>query len=247
MGREAAFQIGDMFGGIGEIWLIARRRERLEELEGRVPAKIRCMDMDVTDKEDMEKLAGILAAEKPDVKILVNAAGFGKIGRVGEVDPESERGMIRLNCEALCAVTRLVLPYMSDNSRILQFASAAAFLPQPKFAVYAATKSFVLSYSRALGAELRSRRIYVTAVCPGPVKTEFFDIAETTGEIPIYKKFVMADARKVVRRALRDSCMGKSVSVYGVTMKVLHVLGKAVPHPWILELMVIMDRELSGK
>lgn len=246
MGREAAVQIGDEFAGIEQIWLIARRRERLEELEGRFPAGIRCFAIDVTDRGDLERFAGVLAEEKPDVKILVNAAGFGKIGKVGEVDTESERGMIRLNCEALCAVTHAVLPYMSDNSRILQFASAAAFLPQPKFAVYAATKSFVLSYSRALGAELRRRRIYVTAVCPGPVKTEFFDIAETTGEIPVYKKLVMADPKKVVRKAIRDSCMGKSVSVYGMTMKAFYILCKAVPHPWILELMTAMDRELLG-
>lgn len=247
MGREAAFQIGDQFGGIEEIWLIARRKDRLEELQGRFPAGVRCFAMDVTSAEAQGKLAEVLSREKPDVKILVNAAGFGKIGRAEELDPESERGMIRLNCEALCAMTRLVLPYMSDNSRILQFASAASFLPQPKFAVYAATKSFVLSYSRALGAELKGRRIYVTAVCPGPVKTEFFDIAENGGQIPVYKKLVMADPGKVVRKALRDSCMGKSMSVYGITMQAFGILCKTVPHPWILKLMAAMDRELSGR
>ena len=113
---------------------------------------------------------------------------------------DEETGMIDVNCRALTAVTRLVLPYMSENSRILQFASAAAFLPQPRFAVYAATKAFVLSYSRALAMELKPRQICVTAVCPGPVKTEFFDIAETTGEIPLYKRLVMADPKKVVKR-----------------------------------------------
>lgn len=247
MGREAAFQIGDRFGGIEEIWLIARRKERLEELEGRIPAGIRCFGMDVASQEDREKFARVLLAEKPDVKILINAAGFGKIGRVGELDAESEQGMVRLNCGALCAMTAMVLPYMSRNSRILQFASAASFLPQPKFAVYAATKSFVLSYSRALGAELKSRDICVTAVCPGPVKTEFFDIAETTGKIPLYKKLVMADAKKVVGKALRDGAMGKSVSVYGMTMKAFCALCKILPHPWILDLMAAMDGELRGR
>lgn len=247
MGRQTAIEIGDRFGGIEEIWLIARRGERLRELEGRMPTKVRCFPMDITLPEDRDRLAGILSQEKPDVKILVNAAGFGKIGRVGELDMESELGMVRLNCEALCAMTHLVLPFMSDNSRIIQFASAASFLPQPKFAVYAATKSFVLSYSRALGAELKRRKIYVTAVCPGPVKTEFFDIAETTGEIPVYKKLVMANARKVVRKALRDSCMGKAVSIYGMTMKAFFVLCKVVPHSWLLGTMAAMDGELSGR
>ena len=145
--------------------------------------------------------------------------------------------MVRLNCEALCAVTRLVLPYMPHNSRIIQFASAAAFLPQPDFAVYAASKAFVLSYSRALGEELRDRDIYVTAVCPGPVKTEFLELAETTGQIPLYKRLVMANPRHVVRKALKDSIMGRPVSVYGLTMKVFLLLTKILPHSMILAAM----------
>ena len=234
MGREAAVQIADRFGGIQEIWLVARRKERLEELEGRLPAEIRCFALDVTCEKDRNRLKEVLEREKPEVKILVNSAGFGRIGKVGEFAADIECSMVRLNCEALCAMTHLVLPYMSPNSRILQFASSAAFLPQPKFAVYAATKSFVLSYSRALGRELKDRQIYVTAVCPGPVDTEFFDIAETTAQIPLYKKLVMANPRKVVRKALRDSFMGKSVSVYGVTMKAFRLLCKAVPHEILL-------------
>lgn len=237
MGREAAVQIADRFGGIEELWLIARRRERLEELEGRLPAKIRCFSLDVTCEEDRNRLEEALKGEKPEVKILVNSAGFGRIGKVGEVDKDTECSMIRLNCEALCAVTHLVLPYMSPNSRILQFASSAAFLPQPKFAIYAATKAFVLSYSRALGRELKDKEIYVTAVCPGPVDTEFFDIAETTAEIPLYKKLVMANPKKVVRKALTDSYMGKSVSVYGITMKAFRVLCKVIPHELLLAIL----------
>lgn len=245
MGRELAMKIGDQFGGIEELWLIARREDRLKELEGRTPAKVRCFAMDITVKEERDVLAQALRESKPDVKILVNAAGFGKIGRMEEMDGEVQEDMVRLNCQALCAMTRLVLPYMSPNSRIIQFASAAAFLPQPRFGVYAATKAFVLSYSRALGAELKKRKICVTAVCPGPVKTEFFSIAETWGEIPVYKRLVMADAGKVAGKALHDSCMGKSVSVYGLTMKAFFVLCKIIPHSWLLAAMAAMDRELS--
>lgn len=234
MGREAAVQIGNRLAGLEEIWLIARRGERLKELEGRLPVRIRCFPMDITDDKERDGLREALERERPDVKILVNSAGFGKIGRVGELDMDTECAMVRLNCESLCAVTHLVLPYMSPNSRIIQFASSAAFLPQPKFAIYAATKSFVLSYSRALGAELKDRRIYVTAVCPGPVDTEFFDIAETVDEIPLYKRLVMANPRKVVKKALRDSFMGRPVSVYGCTMKAFRALCKAVPHEFLL-------------
>lgn len=242
MGREAARQIADRFSGIKEVWLIARRMERMEELEKTLPIPARCFSIDLTDPSQIKILENELALRKPDVKILVNAAGFGKIGAVGKLPMDNETGMIRLNCEALCAVTHAVLPYMSENSRILQFASAASFLPQPGFAIYAATKAFVLSYSRALREELRPRLIGVTAVCPGPVKTEFFDIAESTGKIPLYKRLVMADPRKVVKLAMRDSMAGKSVSVYGFLMKIFFLLCKILPHECILKLMQIFNR-----
>lgn len=145
--------------------------------------------------------------------------------------------MVQVNCTALTAVTTMVLPFMPQNSRILQFASSAAFLPQPGFAVYAASKAYVLSYSRALNRELKSRKIFVTAVCPGPVRTEFFDIAQTTGEIPLYKKLVMADPGKVVAKAIRDSIAGREVSVYGIWMKAFWVLAKVFPHSLILDIM----------
>ena len=108
-----------------------------------------------------------------------------RFGGVRELSVSDQTEMAELNCTALTAVTSMVLPFMPNNSRILQFASSAAFLPQPGFAVYAATKAYVLSYSRALNRELKDRGISVTAICPGPVKTEFFDIAQTTGEIPL--------------------------------------------------------------
>ena len=104
--------------------------------------------------------------------------------------------------------------------------------------MYAATKSYVLSFSRALKQELKKRKICVTAVCPGPVKTEFFDIAEETGnKIPIYKMIVMADPVKVVEKAIADAERGKGLSIYGPVMKAFWVLTKIVPHgallPWI--------------
>lgn len=240
MGKEAIIQIADRFGGMDEIWAIARREERLTLLRRQLPVPLRIFPLDLTQEDSLEVLQEALEEKQPNVKILVNSAGYGKIGNVGEVSLAEETGMVRLNCETLCAVTHLVLPYLSDHSRIIQFASAASFLPQPGFAIYAATKSFVLSYSRALNAELKSRDISVTAVCPGPVKTEFFDIAETTGNVPLYKKLTMAAPEKVVRLALRDSMMGKSVSVYGPLMKAFFLLCKIMPHDILLKIMARM-------
>ena len=236
MGREMVLQLSDHFP-FDEIWVIGRRMERLKELQKQTRITLRPFCLDLSRKEDLQVLDQALKEAGGEVKFLVNAAGYGKIGPVGSASFEEEMGMVRLNCEALCAVTRMVLPYMPHNSRIIQFASAAAFLPQPDFAVYAATKSFVLSYSRALGEELRDRDIYVTAVCPGPVKTEFFDLAETTGQIPLYKRLVMANPRHVVRKALNDSILGRPVSVYGLTMKAFRLLAKLAPHGFLLSVM----------
>lgn len=236
MGREMVLQLSDHFP-FDEVWVIGRRMERLKELQKQTRITLRPFCLDLTRKEDLLSLEQALKESGGEVKFLVNAAGYGKIGPVGTASFEKEMGMVRLNCESLCAVTRMVLPYMPHNSRIIQFASAAAFLPQPDFAVYAATKSFVLSYSRALGEELRDRDIYVTAVCPGPVKTEFFDLAETTGQIPLYKRLVMANSRHVVRKALNDSILGRPVSVYGLTMKAFRLLSKIAPHSLLLSIM----------
>lgn len=243
MGRETAVQLADRFGGkLDELWLIARRKEKMEELIGQVPVRLRLFPLDVTDRIQLEKLKMALEETRPRVVFLVNAAGFGKIGKVGEVPLADEMGMVQLNCQALCGVTNIVLPYLHKGSRVIQYASSAAFLPQAGFAIYAATKSFVLSYSQALNQELKTKGICVTAVCPGPVDTEFFAIAETTGEMPVYKQFVMADPKKVVRQAIRDSVMGKSTSIYGLTMKLFYGMCQAVPHSWILTAWGRMNR-----
>lgn len=247
MGRETVIQLWEHFKGFDEIWVIARRKERLDSLEREVGVPLRKFDLDLTDRGDLALLEEALKEKKPQVRFLANAAGFGKIGAVEELSVTDETDMVRLNCEALTAVTRLVLPYMPKNSRIIQFASSAAFLPQPDFAVYAATKAYVLSYSRALNRELRGRRIAVTSVCPGPVKTEFFDIAQKTGKIALYKRLVMANPKRVVAKALRDSITGRELSVYGVAMKAFRLLCKAVPHSLLLNAFVKLEGKETGE
>ena len=182
MGREFVLQLGYFYKNLDEIWggWIARRRERLEELSGISRIPLRIIDGDLQKKKVYRRIHEILTEEKPDIRMLINSAGFGKSGTVTEIARENFRiqtDMVDLNCRALTRMTLLCLPYMSRGSRIVNLASAAAFCPQPSFAVYAATKSYVLSFSRALGAELSGREIPVTAVCPGPVDTEFFNVS----------------------------------------------------------------------
>ena len=137
--------------------------------------------LDITNSGKLDDLEEALSRQNAVVRILINCAGYGIMGELDQQDRDTVLGMIRLNCQALTEMTQRMLPYMRRGSRILQMASGAAFLPQPDFAVYAATKAYVLSFSRALREELKSSGIYVTAVCPGPVDTPFFDIAAANG------------------------------------------------------------------
>lgn len=235
MGREFAIQIAQNYPSIQEFWIIARRKDRLEQLQQKLLGrKVKILQLDLSCQRDIDELEQTLEKEKPRVRILVNAAGFGIIGKIGKMQQKDCTGMIDLNCRALTAVTHIVLPYMTGKGQIIQMASSAAFMPQPGFAVYAASKSYVLSFSRALCRELKGKGITVTAVCPGPVKTEFFDIAETYEAVKLYKKLTMAKADRVVYQALVDAKNGRSVSVYGPLMKGFRLLAKFLPVDFLM-------------
>lgn len=234
MGRETALLLAKR-PEVEEIWLVARREDRLVELaaEIMVRASVRTFALDLSKEESVDTLITELKRAKGQVCWLVNGAGFGQIGRVDGLGAEIQLSMLDLNCRALTALTVAALPYMREGARIMNYASAAAFLPQPGFAVYAATKSYVLSFSRALARELSKRQITVTAICPGPVKTEFFDIAERTGEIKVYKKILMAECPKVCRGAVRAAVAGKDVYVPTLTFKAFRALCR-LPHGLLL-------------
>ena len=117
---------------------------------------------------------------------------------------------------------------------IINMSSAAAFMPQPDFAVYAATKSYVLSFSEALYHELKAKKIRVIAVCPGCVDTPFFDVAQKYHGVKTYKKFFMSKERDVVRQALLDVRKGKRVSIYGLPMKLLYAITRLIPNEILL-------------
>ncbi len=233
IGREFAVQIAKKYGKLDEIWLIARRKELMEELETYLRVPVRIFAMDLADDSDMHQFQEYLEDRKPDIKILVNCAGFGKIGRIDSQDVIEQANMIDVNCRALTIITGLCLPYISTHSRIINIASAAAFSPQPNFAVYAATKAYVLSYSRALNVELKDRQITVTCVCPGPVDTEFFNIAGDS-EGKSFKKNFRVPADKVVTQAIKDAALGNELSIYGVAMKMAKGATKVLPHKAIM-------------
>ncbi len=235
MGREFARQLTKT-ESFDEVWIIARREARLEELKKELSQPVRVLPLDLTKEECLQRYAALLEQEKPEVSILINASGFGKFGRYDQIPLQDCMDMIDLNCKALVAVTQLTLPYIPKGGRILQVDSLSAFQPVPYLNVYGATKAFVLSYSRALSAELRDRNIRVLAFCPGWVKTEFFDHAEQTSNNAVTYFNQWFTAEEVVRCALKDLKKGKAVCVPGWKIK-LQVLGvKLLPTQWVMNI-----------
>lgn len=242
MGMEFARKMDLAFSNVDEFWLVARRRDKLAQLAGELVHKARVFAMDVTDKAGMNRLEEALKEQHAVVRILVNCAGYGVMGSFENLDREQTLGIVRLNCEALTDMTYRLLPFMRRNSRIIQLASSAAFMPQPDFAVYAASKAYVHSFSRAIGAELKERGIYVTSVCPGPVDTPFFDIAEKDGKTLAVKKLTMVKPEKVVDLALRDSYFKRPISIYSLPIKAFNVAAKLIPHGLLLESLNVLKK-----
>lgn len=234
MGREYVKQISKNYRYLDEIWVIGRSEKKLSLLQEDVRTKLRILPMDLTAQESRERLRQLLKTEKPRIKLLINCAGVGKIGGFSELSLHDQQMCVRLNCEALTAVTCLCLPYLHPGTRIIQMASAAAFVPQPGFAVYAASKAYVLSFSRALREELRKKKITVTAVCPGSVDTPFFDSQRCP--VPDYKRRVMEKPERVVQKAIRDAAKGRELSVCGCSMKAFRVLCRLLPHTAIIRI-----------
>ena len=235
MGREFVVQLAEK-ENYDEIWAIARREDRLLELKEQVPC-VRPLAMDLTLPVSLEKLQDMLKEVAPEVKTLVNAGGFGKFGTYEDVPLNDSMNMIDLNAKALVAVTETVLPYMQRGSCVVQLDSLSAFQPVPYLNVYAATKAFVLSYSRGLNVELKPRGIRVMAVCPGWVRTEFFDRAETTSDSAVTYFNVVYEAADVVRTAIRDMERGKKdVSIHGAPVRWQVRLVKLLPHRLVMKI-----------
>ncbi len=182
LGEEYVKQVIGQMPDVEEIWLVARRLEKLETLASRFAKhRIRCLPLDLTDTESYEVYRRELETAKPQIVLLINNAGYGKLGLVAEADCAEQAGMVDLNCRALTAVTVLSLPFMEKGSAILNVSSIASFAPTPRMTVYSATKAYVSAFSKSLGEELRPRGITVLTVCPGPMATNFLEVADIVG------------------------------------------------------------------
>ena len=236
LGVEFALSIDKTRPEIEEIWLIARRQDRLEELAQKLNKKTRVLSLDITGDEDLKIYTDLLEKEKPDVKLLINNAGFGRLGEFSELSCEDSRQMLRLNCEAVTVITRLTLPFMSEKSEIINTCSIAAFAPNARMAVYSSTKAYIMSFSRALRFELKDKKINVIAVCPGPMDTEFLPVAGIAkGSSNTFDTLPRVNPKKMAEGSLKASKKGKGVYTNKLFYKFYRILAKLLPHSLVMK------------
>ena len=234
IGREFARQLA---GRAGSVVLVARRRERLEQLGNELTKSnpnlnVHVYDVDLADKAQVDALIDSLARDKIDIDLLINNAGLGDSGPFATSDPERIDQIIQVNMSALTLLTRKLLPSMIARKRgaILNVSSSAGFLPIPGFAIYAASKAYVTSFSEAIFSELRGTGVSVCALCPGPVHTEFNDVAQRPGEARDRSpEFVYVPVEQVVRDALAAVEADRPLIIPGFLMKVGMFLVRMTP------------------
>ncbi len=229
IGSEFARQL-KVQAGIEEFWFIARRTEKMEALRDELGVKARIITADLSLPEGIDAIRAALVKEKPSVKFLVNAAGFGNFGAFDQIPENDIIKMIDLNDKALVLITHMTVPYMERGGRIIELGSGSCFTPLPNFNIYASSKAFVLHYTKALNYEIKKYGLRATCFCPGWVETEFLGKATARNTVTRPKEMKpMLKCEDVVRRCVRASIKGKTMYVTNWYTKLQHLLFKLVP------------------
>lgn len=246
MGKEFLLQILEKEKNVDEVWAIARREDKLNELKEE-NNKIVPLKLDLTKTEDLLKYKEKLEKEKPNIIILGNCAGFGVFDHSENISTEVKLNMVDLNVKAPMAMIDYSLPYMEKGSKIMNIVSCAGFQPIPYINDYASTKAFLLSYSRALNKELRYKKIHVLAVTPFWTKTEFFDRAIDDDKKKVVINYsVMYEASEVMKLAIKDLYKKrKDVSCYGFKNRFQRCLTKILPHSLVMKVWM-RQQKLDG-
>ena len=238
LGYEYVKAVIARYPDLDEYWLIARRTERLEAIAAEYPdKKIVPLSLDLTKEESFAEYASLLMASKPDIRLLINNAGFGKLGKLADMPYGDQMKMVDLNNKALTGMTNISLPYMNKGSYVLNVCSIASFAPNPRMTVYCSTKAYVLSFSRSLRFELKDKGINVIAVCPGPMNTEFLANAGIEeGSSKAFDTLPYCDPEKVARVSLVKADAGKGIYTPHGFFKFYRVLAKILPHELVMYL-----------
>ena len=237
LGWEYAKALYETRVDLDEIWVIARREDRLKELQSELGSSIIPVAFDITDPQSVDDYVALLKEKGATVKLLINNAGFGKLGNFDELSLQENTAMVRLNCEALTAMTAATLPFINEGSEIINSCSIASFAPNTRMAVYSSTKAYVMSLSRALREELKSRKINVLAVCPGPMETEFLSVANIEkGTSTTFDTLPRVNPRTMAVKSLKASKKGKAVYTNRIFYKFYRILAKMLPHSLVMKL-----------
>lgn len=224
---------------IDEIWAIARDKDRLNQIKRSFGDKIRIFSMDLTERNNLSTLKEMLKSERPNVKYLINCAGFATFGDYFTIPEERDLGMIDLNISALVALCTETINYMNAGAHIINMASQAAFQPVPYQNVYSATKAFVRNYTRALNVELTDKGISATAVCPGWMNTRLIERAKIGAKKATNKFDGMVEPYPVAAKAMNDANRNKDMSVYSAFIKLAHVLSKLLSQKLLMKIWVL--------
>lgn len=232
IGREFVYAI-DRQENLDEIWVIARRVDRLEELKDKCRTPVRPIVLDLSELRALDDYKAILESERPEIAILVNAAGFGVFGPFAEKDLQKQLSSATVNSLALTGMCHISLPYMKKGDCIINMGSNSSWQPVPYQAVYGASKSYVLNFSRALCRELKPKGIHVLCVCPGWIKTEFQQVAHHDEYIRYVDRWYGPEA--VVAQAMSDLKKKKMVSILGHLVRRQVRLVKFLPVKFVMD------------
>ncbi len=237
LGKEYVKHIIQGRYDVDRIWVIARRAERLAELKELYGDVIVPLPLDLTAHGSDEIIAEKLDAERPDIRILVNNAGFGTLGDFINEDYSQQAKMVDLNCRALTSVTNIALKYMSEKSFVVNTCSIASFAPNPRMTTYCSTKAYVLSFSKSLRYELKRRKINVCAICPGPMDTEFLPVAGIEkGVSKTFDTLPRCNPDKVAGKGLKAASKDKGVYTPGAFFKFYRFVAKILPHSVVMNM-----------
>ena len=236
LGKEYALKLAEDFPEIEAVWLIARRKALLDELGESLSIPAVSVPLDLTNNEDIKALSRKLGEENPRVRLLVNCAGCGYLGNVAETDPELLTRMTDLNMRAMTLVSRAVIPYMPEKSHIVNVSSIASFCPNARMTVYSSTKAYVSSFSLGLREELRDDKISVTAVCSGPMDTEFLDIGGIKGNSKMFRTLPYCDPKKVAAGSYKAAKSDRAFYTPRAFFKTYRVLAKLLPSTLVVKL-----------
>ena len=216
MGREFVLAVDKEYK-LDEIWVIDRNGERLETLKPLCRTPLRTLAWDLTDRSRFGEYKKMLEEMKPEIALLINDAGYGIFGDFEEMDLDETLGIVDVNDKALTAFCLLSLPYMKEGDAIVNMGSNSSWQPVPYQAVYGASKAYVLSFSRAIGRELKKRGVHVMCVCPGWIKTDFQERAKHDEVIKYVDRWYTA--KEVIDQAMKDLKKKKKVSILGAPVR----------------------------